>query len=470
MSRRCRSTAPTGRRGSRTPTTRGIPIGRPTERRSCGRNGICRTCRGTRRGSCAATATARRSCWRVVSNPTVVAARAASPVSRPGASTSRGSDDGELVVDGEPLLPRQGQESAEPAWSAGQRSFAWSPDGDELAWCRNESGFGRLVIGAPGPEVGAGVVARLAPRPRLGRRAGIVCVRSGAVTPGRSSCSRPNGSGRRAIARGPVGGFERPGSSSPGRSCGSRAARRCTVCCGGPRTATGAATDGRARPRRPDRPGARRLEPAGAVARAAGLHRVPAEPSRFDRLRRDRTATRSTVGGASATSPTSSPVSSTRSKRAGPCPARIAVMGGSAGGFTALNVAAQHPDLVAAVVALYPVTDLLDLAATTHRFESGDLARLVGPLPGARDDIRRPLADHARRARARPGAVVAGRRRPRRQSGAHRGVRRRAARARVSRWSARVRGRRSRLAARRDRRRRARPPRGVPRPMVLTGC
>ncbi|HEV7525170.1 MAG TPA: alpha/beta fold hydrolase, partial [Acidimicrobiia bacterium] len=63
---------------------------------------------------------------------------------------------------------------------------------------------------------------------------------------------------------------------------------------------------------------------------------------------------------------------------------RIVLMGGSAGGFTALNVAARHPDLVAAVIALYPVTDLVDLAATTHRFESGDLSRLVGPLPDAR--------------------------------------------------------------------------------------
>src|SRR6185369_15804538 len=66
-------------------------------------------------------------------------------------------------------------------------------------------------------------------------------------------------------------------------------------------------------------------------------------------------------------------------------PGRVAMMGGSAGGFTALNVAAMHPDLVAAVIALFPVTDLLDLAATTHRFESGDLLRLVGPLPEARE-------------------------------------------------------------------------------------
>ena len=42
------------------------------------------------------------------------------------------------------------REHAEPAWGPGQRSFAWSPDGTELAWCRNEDGFGRLVIAAPG--------------------------------------------------------------------------------------------------------------------------------------------------------------------------------------------------------------------------------------------------------------------------------------------------------------------------------
>jgi Tol biopolymer transport system component len=35
---------------------------------------------------------------------------------------------------------------AEPAWGTGQRSFAWSPDSRGLAWCRNEEGFGRLVV------------------------------------------------------------------------------------------------------------------------------------------------------------------------------------------------------------------------------------------------------------------------------------------------------------------------------------
>src|SRR5437764_1269643 len=37
-------------------------------------------------------------------------------------------------------------EHAEPTWGAGQRSYAWAPDGGALAVCRNEGGFGRLVV------------------------------------------------------------------------------------------------------------------------------------------------------------------------------------------------------------------------------------------------------------------------------------------------------------------------------------
>jgi dipeptidyl aminopeptidase/acylaminoacyl peptidase len=67
---------------------------------------------------------------------------------------------------------------------------------------------------------------------------------------------------------------------------------------------------------------------------------------------------------------------------------RVAVLGGSAGGLTVLLLAAQHPDLVSAVVALFPVCDLVDLAATTHRLESGYTVRLVGPLPEAVETYR----------------------------------------------------------------------------------
>jgi dipeptidyl aminopeptidase/acylaminoacyl peptidase len=53
-----------------------------------------------------------------------------------------------------------------------------------------------------------------------------------------------------------------------------------------------------------------------------------------------------------------------------------------------LLLAAQHPDLVNAVVALFPVCDLVDLAAGTHRLESGYTVRLVGPLPEALETYR----------------------------------------------------------------------------------
>jgi dipeptidyl aminopeptidase/acylaminoacyl peptidase len=59
-------------------------------------------------------------------------------------------------------------------------------------------------------------------------------------------------------------------------------------------------------------------------------------------------------------------------------PRRIVVAGGSAGGFTALLVAARYPMLARAIVTLYGVADLERLAKTTHRFESRYLERLVG--------------------------------------------------------------------------------------------
>ena len=89
-------------------------------------------------------------------------------------------------------------------------------------------------------------------------------------------------------------------------------------------------------------------------------------------------------------------------------PGRIALMGASAGGFTVLNVAEHYPELVSAVIASYPVTDLVDLAATTHRFEAGDVSRLVGRLPDRARRIHRPVADHQRGRHPRARAAVAG--------------------------------------------------------------
>ena len=62
-------------------------------------------------------------------------------------------------------------------------------------------------------------------------------------------------------------------------------------------------------------------------------------------------------------------------------PGRVVAMGGSAGGFTVLGLLGRHPDLFAAGVDLYGVTDLIDLDATTHRFERHYQRRLVGERP-----------------------------------------------------------------------------------------
>jgi dipeptidyl aminopeptidase/acylaminoacyl peptidase len=73
-------------------------------------------------------------------------------------------------------------------------------------------------------------------------------------------------------------------------------------------------------------------------------------------------------------------------------PPHSAIIGSSAGGFTALGVVASRPDLVAAAVVSYPVSDLTDLAERSHRFERHYTDSLVGPLPDAHSlyDLRSP--------------------------------------------------------------------------------
>ena len=61
-------------------------------------------------------------------------------------------------------------------------------------------------------------------------------------------------------------------------------------------------------------------------------------------------------------------------------PERVAVSGGSAGGFTALGCL-SNSDLFRVGACRYGVTDLAALAQDTHRFESGYLESLVGPWP-----------------------------------------------------------------------------------------
>jgi dipeptidyl aminopeptidase/acylaminoacyl peptidase len=71
---------------------------------------------------------------------------------------------------------------------------------------------------------------------------------------------------------------------------------------------------------------------------------------------------------------------------------RMAIRGGSAGGYTTLCALTFHDDF-AAGTSLYGIGDLMALAEDTHKFESRYLDRLIGPLPEARAlyDARSPL-------------------------------------------------------------------------------
>ena len=61
---------------------------------------------------------------------------------------------------------------------------------------------------------------------------------------------------------------------------------------------------------------------------------------------------------------------------------RVAIRGGSAGGFTVLAGLA-HTDTFKAGTSLYGVSDLTALATDTHKFESRYLDSLIGPYPEA---------------------------------------------------------------------------------------
>ena len=85
-------------------------------------------------------------------------------------------------------------------------------------------------------------------------------------------------------------------------------------------------------------------------------------------------------------------------------PDRLAIMGGSAGGYTVLQALIRYPGVFRAGLCLYGVVDLFALAADTHKFERHYTDSLVGPLPAAAalyrersplfhsDQIRDPVA------------------------------------------------------------------------------
>ena len=123
------------------------------------RVGPPRTCRGTRRASCVRDGR-RRACESIAGGDAVAAA---SRGSRPTARGSRSSPTptaGRCC--GSPTLPigdgvrtrarcsPSARARRAGVGSPGNVRSRGRPTATELAWCRNEDGFGRLVIGAPG--------------------------------------------------------------------------------------------------------------------------------------------------------------------------------------------------------------------------------------------------------------------------------------------------------------------------------
>jgi len=283
------------------------------------------------------------------------------------------------------------REHGGPTWGPGERSWCWSPDGQSVLFTRNEEGFGSLNV----RDLGTGEDRRLgrAVHGGLSWAGGRVgAIRSGGITPTAIVVYDAATGERRVVARGPVAGFEgvvtepelvrypasdgtelfarlyRPTSDELSES-GSPPPLICWVH-GGP---TGQ-WDVQFRPRFAywtDRGWAilvvdhRGSSGHGRAFRQA-LH------GRWGELDTDDCAAALRAA----------------AERGWGDPARFVIMGGSAGGFTVLNVLAEHPDLCAAGVDLFGVADLFDLDETTHRYEAHYLHTIVGPLPEAAERYR----------------------------------------------------------------------------------
>lgn len=284
-------------------------------------------------------------------------------------------------------------DAAEPAWGPGQRSFAWSPDSRSIAWSRDEDGFGRLVVAtldADGSWASPRGVAKAVHDSLDWGAGGILALRSGARTPTTLTITDPANGARRAVARGPVGGFETAGLVEPEAvtwPCGDVTVHGLLY-----RPAEPALGAGTRPPLLVDIHGGptdqRRVAWSPLVAywvsrgwavlqvnyrgsTGYGRAYMQALEQRWGEVDVD-----DVIAGIE------------HARTAGWCDReRVVVMGGSAGGMTVLLVCAKRPDLVRAGVDLYGLSDLFDLE--THRFESRYNDRLVGLLPQDAERFRR---------------------------------------------------------------------------------
>ena len=314
-----------------------------------------------------------------------------------------------LVVDGVCSITDTAEHSG-PTWGPGQRTTAWSLDGSSVAFERNEAGFGRLCVAVPGAvqtgdafsgrPIGRGVHGSLSWAVTADGDERLAAVRQGATTPGQvvvydrpgnlSSLAKSGGGEnpwrRTIVARSAVAGWER-------------------VALVEPIEVAAPAADGTMIPGRLYRPevaGGDRI--TGPLPTIVAIHGGPTDQTRVEwnpRFaaylaagwqvlvvdhrgstgwgRAHQQAMNEQWGVLDVSDTVALLLSLIVSGRVDP--ATVVASGGSAGGFTVLSLLIAHPDLFAGGIALYPVTDLIALDASTHRFEAHYQRILIGARP-----------------------------------------------------------------------------------------
>jgi len=308
--------------------------------------------------------------------------------------------------DGSKAAPavKESWEHAQPTWGPGQRSWAWAPDGHSVAACRNEDGFGRLVTLPLGRgkarEVASGWHVAL----DWGTR-GLLAVRSAPDLPDEVVVVDPGGPAHRRYARGAVGGFEDAHLPMPEVVSWSGSAK-------GPAKGQVHGLLWRAEAGGGERPPLLVMVHGGPTGQATasfnariaffcnrGWNVLTPNYRGSTGYGRDYAQALRGQWGALDVSDVADGIRHAVAKGWGD-PDRVAVTGGSAGGFTTLLVCALHGDLVAAGVDLFGVADLFHLLDVTHRFEARYLDHIVGVLPQDADRYRdRSPVTHAERIR-----------------------------------------------------------------------
>lgn len=260
-------------------------------------------------------------------------------------------------------------EHGRPSWGPGIRTWCWSPDGTEVAVCRNEDGFGRLVLLPSGRELGRGWHHGL---DWVGDR--LVAVRTGARTPTQLVAYEVATGHRTTLAHGPVAGWSAADLAEPTVGCTSEGVPYrlySPAAADGPPPLLcwvhGGPTDQRTVAFNPrfawwlDRGWAvLDVDHRGSTGHGRAWERAIHHRWGVVDVDDCAAAVRHVVADGQADAD------------------RVVATGMSAGGFTTLLLLAEHPELFRAGVALAAVADLVDLAERSHRFERHSTLDLVG--------------------------------------------------------------------------------------------